>query len=373
MALKKSRWYSNLIPAPKPENTIYREQSQGNYTIVIDTNAYNYWIELFHDNEYVQTYHNQNILVVEKKTAVGWHNISFKFIYNCSTDEEGYPVPEYNVTLYYGAFWYETVQFFEVAIRYLPIQTALAISDFDVDNVLTYLDGELVQSAQNLSMPSYANYSYIFNNRIWIRNTMPLHTLKVCDLLGRKIIEQQIDLSTFKYALLELPLEQLSIVNLDKKPKKIEIKPLGEEEYILTPEIAPGQIITYWVKNGTYEYTLYILQEYYDSKGVLQHIWVKQGKKIVKVPITIILPLQSSDDDDEQSFWEKYGIYIILGGFLLLFLAISYGFKKLKELNTLAYLRAEKENKKLQATIRSLFIDESLAKGYRIAKRGKKK
>jgi len=362
-------WYSVLKLPPEPQNTIYREQTSGNYTVIIDTNIDNFWVRLYHDNEEVGTYHNQNVLVVEKKLAVGWHNISFDFIYNVSTNEEGYPCDPYNITLHYGPFTYETKLFYEVAIRYITLEDGLAVSDFSVDSVLTYLDGQLVQAAQNLTIPEYANYSYIFNNRIWIRNTMPIHTLTVTDLLNRTILEQTIDISKLKYAIIQLPLERLTIVNLDDEAHKVKISPLADDNYFFK-ELAPGQAVTYWIKNGSYTGTVYALQTYTDSNGIIQRIWIEQSQQRFSVPFTFTIPLQvlsSTIEQQEQSFFDRYSLWIILGAILVAVLSISFAINKLKEWNARLYLRALQQNRTKEAALRSLFISADEKRGMSIA------
>ena len=70
-------------------------------------------------------------------------------------------------------------------MRYINSEDGLSISEIDTDSVLTYLDGELVRAQapdwydENSTATQYANVSAIYNNRLWIKNSMPVK----CDLL----------------------------------------------------------------------------------------------------------------------------------------------------------------------------------------------
>jgi len=348
-------WYSNLIPPPEPTNTIYREQSQGFYNITFETNLDFYWIDIYHDNVLVHDDSTDTLYAIEKSLEVGWHNVSVYYIYNCSTDNEGYPIPEYNITLSY-TFWYETVLFFETQIRYVPMDLGLAIGEFQASWVKTYLDGELVQRALITDLDEYSNYSFISYEEIFIRNSMPIHELVVTDLFDRVIINTTIDISSFKYNVIELPIFRLSILNLDTENHYVTVRPyLSGEEWQTSPELAYGQSIEFWVCNRTYEFKVYsVVSTYYDS-GVLIYVWDEDKAKPIppkEVPITIIIPAEDDDETtsegDSSSIWSNPIFWIIIIGGILVMIIVWYVRKKSAELRALVDKRItdSKERKK---------------------------
>jgi hypothetical protein len=84
---------------------------------------------------------------------------------------------------------------------------------------------------------------------------MPIHNLTITDLFGRTIMYNlTIDISSFAYAIIELPVYRLGVVNNDDESHKISIRPyLSGEEWQTTPILPPGYQTEYWVCNRTYE------------------------------------------------------------------------------------------------------------------------
>jgi len=331
-------WYSNLIPPPEPQNDIYRESSQGFYNITLVTNLNEFWIDLYHDGVLIVNDSNETFFSIEKALKVGWHNITFDFIYPVYTDLVGEPLlgGPINETITY-TFWYEVVQFFESYIRYVPMDLGLAIGSFEASWVKTYLDGELVERALITDLDDYSNYSFISFEEIFIRNTESTHRLEVFDLFDRLILNTTINLSSFKYHVIELPIYRLGVVNLDDESHILGIKPyLTTELEQQSPELASGQFIEFWVCNRTYEFTVYsVMSTFYDATGALIKIWEEDPTIPIPpstVPITITIPVNeetSSRTSSGTSLFANPLFWIIVIG-TILFALISYYAKKTK-------------------------------------------
>ncbi|MCG3256534.1 MAG: hypothetical protein KAU62_10625, partial [Candidatus Heimdallarchaeota archaeon] len=216
-------WYSNLIPPLHPLNDLWRMESQGFYNISIYSNLENYWIDIYHDHDLIVDDSTATFFSIEKGLKVGWHNITLLYIYNCSTNVEGYPVAEYNVTIPYE-FNYETTFFYNIMFRYIEDTIGIAISEINVNDFQTYIDGELVLHGDLDDVERYCNYSYISNYDIRIKNTAASHSLVVKDLLGTVILSTTIDISSFTYKVIELPIFRLTMLNLDTATHKIGVK-----------------------------------------------------------------------------------------------------------------------------------------------------
>ena len=296
--------YGYLVSLPAiPQNDIYRETSQGFFNITIITNLAHYWIDIYHDDILIFDDNISTFYSIEKALLVGWHNITFLYTYNSSIDVEGNPCEEYNTTLTYE-FWYETKLFFDVRLRYVPLDLGLAIGDFHPSWVHTYIDGELVLDGDISDISEYSNYSFISNYDIRIRNNMPSHNLVIKDLFDRLIINTTIDISTFTYSVIELPIYRLGVINLDDESHKVAIRAfLTTETWQYTPELAPGYFIEFWVCNRTYEFRVYSIGEssYYDSNGVFVIIW-EQDYAIPprQVPTTITIPLDITPEEEAE-------------------------------------------------------------------------
>ena len=311
--------YDYLVSLPAlPQNDIYREQSSGYFNITIITNLDHYWIDIYHDEVLIYDDSTATQYSIEKAVLVGWHNITLLYTYNSTIDLDGNPCEEYNTTLSYE-FWYETKLFYDVRLRYIPIDLGLAIGDFEPSWVLTYIDNELVLEGSIIDLPEYSNYSFISNYDIRIRNSMPSHNLVVKDLFGRLILNTTIDISTFTYAVLELPIYRLGVVNLNDEVHKLAIRPfLSGESWQYTPELAPGYFIEFWVCNRTYEFRVYgidIDSSYYDQNGAYVIVWEETDISLSPrtVPTTIKIPLSLSTEEEEEAAKDNQLRNIALG------------------------------------------------------------
>ena len=335
-------WYSNLIPPPEPNTDIYREQSEGFFNISFITNLDTFWIDIYHDNVLIYDDSTSTAFSIVKDTLIGWHNVSLILIYNCSTDAEGYPVAEYNETITYPLFWYETVLFYDCKIRYTERIYGIAVPEIEVDDVLTYLDGVLIDTLNATSViQDHSNYSYILNDRIWIHNSARNHRLVVRDLFDNLIYNVSIDIGIIYSMTIELPLEKLYVSNLDDDDRLIKIRPYlsgldwdVDADDLITMILGQYESKSYWVIDATYESRIYKKVESV-SDGVTLWYWVHDPDvepPPERVPFSITIPLVTDDDDDdgEKTWWDKivdffvqYWFYIALV-LLLIVLLISY-------------------------------------------------
>jgi len=336
-------WYSNLIPPPEPSTDIYREQSEGFFNISFITNLDYFWIDIYHDNVLIVDDSTLTAFSIAKDTLIGWHNVSMVLIFNCSTDAEGYPVAEYNQTVTYPTFWYETVLFYDCQIRYTERIYGIAVPEINVDSVLTYLDGVLVDTLNYTSViQDHSNYSYILNNRLWIHNSARNHRLVVKDLFDNLIYNVSIDIGIIQSMTIELPLEKLYVINIDDDDRLIKIRPYlsgldwdADSDDLITMILGQYETKSYWLIDSTYECRIYKKVESSTSDGVTLWYWVHDPDTEPppeRVPMTVIIPLESSDDDDdgEKTWWDKvvnffkqYWFYIA-AVLLLIVLVITY-------------------------------------------------
>ena len=303
-------WYSNLIPPLHPLNTLYREQSQGFFNLSFYSSLDSYWIDIYHDDSLIIDDSTETFYAIQKATLVGWHNVTVHYIYNCSTDAEGYPVAEYNVTLIYE-FWYEVKFFYDVRIRYIPDDIGLAIGEFNVNWVKTYLDGELVQTGDIDDVAEYSNYTFISNYDIRIKNTAASHSLVVKDLFDRTIYSTTLDISSFAYRVIELPIYRLGVMNMDNETHKFAVKPyLSDEAWQMSPELPQGVFIEFWFCYNIYIFRVYSVgTTYTDANGVLVKLWDEyEDLPPAMLPIVITIPL--SYDADPPVDPEKIDIII---------------------------------------------------------------
>ena len=317
-------WYSNLIPPNHPLNDLWRMESQGFYNISVHSNLDFYWIDIYHDDSLIIDDSTASKFSIEKGLKVGWHNITLVYIYNCSTNAEGYPVTEYNVTLTYE-FWYETTFFYDVKIRYIEDVIGLAISEINVNDFKTYIDGELIQHGDIDDVAEYSNYSYISNYDIRIKNTAPLHTLVINDLLGSVILSTTIDISTFVEKILILPVYRLGVINYDNETHKFGVQPLRDvnKPWHLSPEIPQGVFLQFWFCDVDYLFRIYSATEYTDKDGnkyTLWDTWVDLPPE--RLPKVFEIPLSYDGDiTPPASWWENNKSWVIscavIAGFLI--------------------------------------------------------
>ena len=318
-------WYSNLIPPNHPLNDLWRMESQGFYNISVHSNLEFFWIDIYHDDSLIIDDSTASKFSIEKGLRVGWHNITLLYIYNCSTDDTGYPVTEYNVTLTYE-FWYETTFFYDVKIRYIEDVIGLAISEINVNDFKTYIDGELIQHGDIDDVAEYSNYSYISNYDIRIKNTAPLHTLVINDLLGSVILSTTIDISTFVEKILILPVYRLGVINYDNETHKFGVQPLRDvnKPWHLSPEIPQGVFLQFWFCDVDYLFRIYSATTYYDDDGnILSRLWdtwvdLPPGR----LPRVFEIPLSYDGDiTPPASWWENNKSWVIscavIAGFLI--------------------------------------------------------
>jgi hypothetical protein len=334
-------WYSNLIPPPEPNTDIYREQSEGFFNISFITNLDHFWIDIYHDSVLIVDDSTLTAFSIAKDTLIGWHNVSLVLIYNCTTNSDGYPVAEYNETVTYPLFWYETVLFYDCQIRYTEKIYGIAVPEIDVDSVLTYLNGVLVDTLNYTSViQEHSNYSYILNNRLWIHNSARNHRLVVRDLFDNLIYNVSIDIGIIQSMTIELPLEKLYVINLDNDDRMIKIRPYlsgldwdTDADDLITMILGQYESKSYWVIDSTYECRIYKKVESV-SDGVTLWYWLHDPNvepPPERVPFSITIPLVTDDDDDgEKTWWDKvvdffvqYWFYIALV-LLLIVLLISY-------------------------------------------------
>ncbi len=334
-------WYSNLIPPPEPNTDIYREQSEGFFNISFITNLDHFWIDIYHDSVLIVDDSTLTAFSIAKDTLIGWHNVSLILIYNCTTNSDGYPVAEYNETVTYPLFWYETVLFYDCQIRYTEKIYGIAVPEIDVDSVLTYLNGVLVDTLNYTSViQEHSNYSYILNNRLWIHNSARNHRLVVRDLFDNLIYNVSIDIGIIQSMTIELPLEKLYVINLDNDDRMIKIRPYlsgldwdTDADDLITMILGQYESKSYWVIDSTYECRIYKKVESV-SDGVTLWYWLHDPNvepPPERVPFSITIPLVTDDDDDgEKTWWDKvvdffvqYWFYIALV-LLLIVLLISY-------------------------------------------------
>ncbi len=312
-------WYSNLIPPLHPLNDLYREQSQGFYNITFLTNLEFYWIDIYHDDVLIFDDSTETQYSISKALKVGWHNITLNYIYNCSTNADGYPVTEYNVTIPYE-FWYETKLFFDVRIRYVPIDyIGLMIGDeFEVSWVHTYLDSVLIFDGEIDYVPDYSNYTFISNDYIRIKNSMPIHNLVVTDLFNRLILNTTIDLSNFTYEILKLPVYKMGFINNDIEKHKIGVKLFRtSEDWQRTPILPPGYQKEYWVKMGTYDIRVYsvgtVIYGQSENETVEEFYDEYEDHPAQQVPFYFEIPLTIDVEPEEEVVEEKNWRNTILG------------------------------------------------------------
>ena len=349
-------WYSNLLLPPTPINDIYRAESEGYYNISFMTNLDTFWIDIYHDNVLIYDDSTLTDFSILKDTLVGWHNVSLVLIYNCSTDAEGYPVPEYNQTVTYPVFYYETVLFYDCQIRYTERIYGIAIPEITVDSVLTYLDGVLVDTLNYTSViQDHSNYSYILNNRLWIHNSARTHRLVVRDLFDNLIYNTTIDIGIIHSMTIELPLEKLYIINLDDEDRLIKIRPYlsgldwdADSDDLITMILGQYEVKSYWLIDATYESRIF--KKYANvTDGVTLWYWVHDpiAPPPERVPFSITIPLVTDDDDDsDDTWWDKvvnffkqYWFYIA-AVLLLIIVVIAY--------NAIGNAIVKKQEKKLK-------------------------
>jgi len=305
-------WYSNLIPPLHPLNDLYREQSQGFYNISIHSNLEFFWIDIYHDDSLIIDDSTANYFSIEKGLRVGWHNITLHYIYNCSTDSEGYPTEQYNVTLIYE-FWYETTFFYDVRIRYIEDDIGLAISDINVNDFKTYINGELIQHGDIDDVEIYSNYSYISNYDIRIKNTAPSHSLVVKDLLDTTILSTTLDISSFTYKIIKLPIYQLGVINWDNETHKFGVQTLAniDKPWHLSPEIPQGVFISFWFCDVIYLFRIYSATEYIDEDGYKYRLWDEwEDLPPGRLPRIFEIPLSYDGEEADPDPTEKLNIII---------------------------------------------------------------
>ncbi len=305
-------WYSNLIPPLHPSNDLYRTDSQGFYNISLYTNLAFFWVDVWHDSVLIIDDSTETRYSIPKASKVGLHNITLIYSYNISTDSEGYPIAEYNATISYE-FWYETKLFYDIRIRYVPTNyLGLAIGDaFEVSWVNTYFNGKLIFDGEIDDVPDYSNYTFIANDYIRIRNNMPIHNLTITDLFGREIMYNlTIDISSFAYAIIELPVYRLGVVNNDDESHKISIRSyLSGEEWQTTPILPPGYQTEYWVCNRTYEIRiLSVGSTTYDENGAMVELYddITDYPELRTVPYVIVIPLDLVFEPEEEEVIDKW-------------------------------------------------------------------
>jgi hypothetical protein len=384
-------WYSNLIPPPEPNTNIFREQSEGYYNISFITNLDYFWIDIYHDNVLIYDDSTSTDFNILKNTLIGWHNVSMILIYNCSTDAEGYPVAEYNVTVNYPLFWYETVLFYNCKIRYTEKIYGIAVPEIEVDDVLTYLDGELVDTLNYTSViQDHSNYSYILNNRLWIHNSARNHSLVVRDLFGNLIYNTTIDIGIIYSMTIELPLEKLYVINLDDTDRMVKIRPYlsgldwdTDADDLITMILGQYESKSYWMIDATYESRIYKKVEAVQD-GVTVWYWVQDPDVTPppdRVPFSIEIPLTSDDDDDgEKTWWDKivnffvqYWFYIVIAivliALIIAFNAVGNAIVKKQE----EQLKQHKKTSLMAETVLQLLYAGKYERLKGFEKRGKEK
>ena len=296
------------------------------YFFLESTNNTNQY-EIFIDNSYLGFYND--LEVIFKNNTIGEHN----FTYVLFTDgaELAYIPETYS-------YFYAIERFYNVKLRYIPINfVGLAIgTEFDVNDVLTYLDGSLIESGVIGSYPENSNYSFISNDDITINNNVSLHNLVVKDLFGRLILNTTINISNFTYSIMELPIYRLGIINNDNDNHRVGIKLyLTDDAWQITPILPPGYWQEYWVREGTYDIRVYSIgtvintMSLMDGSGNITEIYDQyEDYPAETVPFYFEIPLTLDDDRPdpevkEEKWYEKAYIWGITSTALIVVLTVS--------------------------------------------------
>jgi len=339
-------WYSNLIPPNHPLNDLYREQSDGFFNLSFYSNLEFYWIDIYHDDSLIIDDSTATFFSIEKTTLVDWHNVTVLYIYNVSTDSEGYPTTEYNITLVYE-FWYEVKFFYDVRLRYLPADIGLAIGEFNVNWVKTYIDGELVLSGDMDDVEVYSNYTYISNFDIRIKNTQAIHTILVNDLFDRVIYySTTLDISSFSYQVIELPIYKLGVMNLDNETHKFAVKPFGTDEpWEFSPILPQMAYIDFWFSDIIYIFRIYSIgTEYTDANGLKVQLYdAYENLPPGRLPMVITIPLSYEGPDtsvtEEWIWWQDLTLIVPVGVALVIIIGVGIYY-------LIRYVKERKEKKR---------------------------
>jgi len=335
-------WYSNLLPPEPFQATIANFDGPTFYNITIIPNQQLFYVNVWHDFvKVIDAAVNQTFISIEKSSVVGWHYIDLEIIHTRNFDDNGAIVEPYNET-YSFSYAYRTSCFFYTALRFITPSRGVTIEEIEVDDVLTYLDNVLIEPAYPpfFENSTYeGNFSVIWENRILIKNSSPLHTLKVTDLFGKEILTRTIDLSLSRYQALELPLIKLSFVNLDtQKTRKVLFYPEEQTKYLATdPPLAPGEVATFWVVNETYTYHVYYAS-YYVKGGKIYTEWTVDNEAIglpYVVEGSIIIPLHPTvtgggDEGTTGLVWWQYLLIFMSLGIIIGFWVLGTTLKNKK-------------------------------------------
>jgi len=286
-------------------------------------------MKIYHDEVLIGDDSTAMHFSILKNTLVGWHNVTFLYVYNVSTDAEGYPIAEYNITLTYE-FWYEVVMFYDVRIRYVPQNIGLMIGEFEVGWVKSYLDGTLILTGDISDIEKYSNYTFMTAYDIKIHNTESLHELVVKDLFDVIILNTTIDISTFTYNVTVLPIFRLGVVNLDDENHKLAVRPYpysDGDSWQFTPILATGLFFEFWFHEGSYIFRIYSPSTYENSAGVEITTWDNYEYLLPgRLPIVIKIPMEYEGPEETETTTETN--FAIIGMFIALTIISIALFKK---------------------------------------------
>ena len=123
---------------------------------------------------------------------------------------------------------------------------------------------------------------------------MPKHSLVVKDLLGTVLLSTTLDISSFTYKTIKLPIYRLGVINMDNETHKFAAKyePWSNRKWIMSPELPQGVFIQFWFCGGTYGFRVYSATEYVNDAGIKYKAWDKwEDLPPGILPITITIPL----------------------------------------------------------------------------------
>lgn len=222
--------------------------------ITVESNQVATDVNIWHDDALVYWGDNDIQYNITKSLIAGSHNITVAVIWFNST---GYQFVDWYILDYWVASYYFA------SLDVIPNSDGLKLVSNQINfmSFNVYVEGELV----NPVIPDpfveqetdEINVTLIAEGRLWIRNTRYNLTLEIKDKWDMLIYSSQIDISTFEYRVIELPLVYLTITSTRTTNTEIQMYRWNDttEAYQLGPSISvPANASTnpVWVIGGLY-------------------------------------------------------------------------------------------------------------------------